>query len=74
MFEDLLGGLTSMFSGAPEGGGTGTETEGAGANPLASILLGVGAPLISKLMGQGTEKQITGTEKNLKTAGNTERA
>jgi hypothetical protein len=66
--EDLFGGL---FGG---GGGDTTQSQQpqeAGANPLASILLGVGAPLISKLMGQSTEKQITGAEKNLKTAGNT---
>lgn len=72
-FEDLFSSLGGLFGGggdmqAPAPGGGGQE---AGANPLASILLGVGAPLISKLMGASTEKQISGAEKNLKTAGNT---
>jgi hypothetical protein len=67
-FEDLLGGLTSMF---PTGGGGDTGGGTAGANPLASILLGVGAPLISKLMGAKEDKQIDKATKNQTTIANT---
>ena len=74
MFEDIMGSLSGMFGGGdtaqPAAAGM-TQPQEAGANPLASILLGVGAPLLSKLMGRSTEKQITGAEKRMETAGKT---
>lgn len=72
MFEDLM----NIFSGGgdtaqPAAAGMTQPSQEAGANPLASILLGVGAPLLSQLMGRSTEKQITGAEKRMETAGKT---
>jgi hypothetical protein len=65
-----------MFGGG--GGGEGAaagmtqdpNAGGAGANPLMSILLGVGAPVLSQLMGRGEQKQIDKATKNTQTAGN----
>ena len=64
------GGIGGGPGPASGGGGTGGGGE-ATANPLASILLGVGAPLISKLMGSSEDKAINKATKNQQRISNT---
>jgi len=75
---DSGGGLMGMLGGllGGSGGGQSNMTQdpnagGAGANPLMSILLGVGAPILSQLMGKGEQKQIDKATKNQQTIANT---
>lgn len=74
-FEDLFSGLGNLFGGGDSGQTQQTQPSGvgqpAGGDLLSSILLGVGAPLITKLMGATQDKQINKGMGNLQTESNT---
>jgi hypothetical protein len=82
-FDDFISSIGSLFGG---GGGADTSNPpfaptqtpptvpqpgGGGGNILTSLLLGVGAPLISRLMGGGETKMIDQSMKNLSGIGKT---
>ncbi len=85
MFEDLFSSLGAMFGGGGDSGGgieaspntpqagtvfAPTEGKGGGGDLLTSLILGVGGPLISKLMGGGNDSMMNGALSNLQKSSN----
>src|SRR5882724_3821015 len=77
MFDDFISSIGSLFGGGDNAAQTSSGNppaqpqQGGGGDMLSSILLGVGAPLLTKLMGAGQDKQINEATKNLQAGSDT---